>query len=505
MEAIDLFAGAGGTDEGARALGIRPLGIELDDPACATREAAGHRTLQGDVAALDPQDFAPVRLCIGSPPCPTYSSAGKGAGRAIIEVVEAAARDLGEGRDTRAARIGHAYMLLEPRADWHHDPAEWPAPRKDRKRQQAEASPVRCARLARRDQLRVSRLRDAEMSMLVVEPLRWALALQPDYLAWEQVPPVLEFWELCASILGTLGYSTWTGVLSAEQYGVPQTRKRAILMASKVGEVKPPKPTHQRYVSPPKEDEDAPEGLFEVERADRIVRPEDRDLLPWISMAEALGWDGAIVNTRGDRKTEGGWVRFRGSNQENATVRDVEEPAPTIHFGHRANEVQWLYDRRQTGGDGTPVTPVPSSGPAPTLTAAGLAKGRDQWTRERPAPTIVTTRRSKDGVLVGRQLPEGEGENIGGHGWDSDGAESKPKAAGDAIRVSLKEALVLQSFRPDYPVQGTKSQRFLQIGNAVPPALAIPILGELLGIDWKPVLFDYLATYTQPVDLQEAA
>jgi hypothetical protein len=38
----------------ARDLGLHPYGIELDEAACATRRAAGHRTLQEDVAALDP-------------------------------------------------------------------------------------------------------------------------------------------------------------------------------------------------------------------------------------------------------------------------------------------------------------------------------------------------------------------------------------------------------------------------------------------------------------------
>lgn len=428
-EALDLFAGAGGWDEAARLLGFNPLGIEIDEAACATRRAAGHRTTLGDVAKGDAAEFAPCDLLIASPPCTAFSSAGKREGIKDLPLIFEAAS---------ALALGEALP----------DVGEW---------------------------------RDAR-SALVLEPLRWALALEPTYLAWEQVPPVLEFWELCATILRKHGYNCWTGVLFAEQYGVPQTRKRAILMADREGQVKPPASTHQRYVSPPKEDDDAPEGLFEVERVDRIVRPEDRDLLPWVSMAEALGWD------ESDRV---------------------------------------VYDRRQTGGDGTPVPPVPSSEPAPTLTAAGLAKGRDQWTRERPAPTIVSTRRSDKGIVVGRQLPEGEGRNVGGHGWTEarpattlagdrrvfppgiahDGRDNSRMVgrSEDAIRVSESEALTLQSFRPDYPVQGTKSQRFLQIGNAVPPALALPILGELLGIDWKPIHADYLATYTQQVDLEEAA
>ena len=77
MKAIDLFAGPGGWDVGAAALGIEPVGVEYDDAACATREAAGLRTMQADVSALDPADFGPCDLLIASPPCQAWSMAGK--------------------------------------------------------------------------------------------------------------------------------------------------------------------------------------------------------------------------------------------------------------------------------------------------------------------------------------------------------------------------------------------------------------------------------------------
>jgi site-specific DNA-cytosine methylase len=43
LRVIDLFAGCGGWDVGARALGVEPLGIELDHAACETRRAAGDK------------------------------------------------------------------------------------------------------------------------------------------------------------------------------------------------------------------------------------------------------------------------------------------------------------------------------------------------------------------------------------------------------------------------------------------------------------------------------
>ncbi len=77
-------------------------------------------------------------------------------------------------------------------------------------------------------------------SLLTVEPLRYALALKPRWIALEQVPAVLELWTIFAGLLAAEGYHTAAGVLSAERYGVPQTRKRAFLIASLDGPVELP-------------------------------------------------------------------------------------------------------------------------------------------------------------------------------------------------------------------------------------------------------------------------
>lgn len=51
----------------------------------------------------------------------------------------------------------------------------------------------------------------------------------------------------------------------------------------------------------------------------------------------------------------------------------------------------------------------------------------------------------------------------------------------DERPLTIVEALTIQSFRPDYPVQGTKGKQGEQIGNAVPPLLAAHVLGALTG------------------------
>src|SRR5699024_4488373 len=78
-------------------------------------------------------------------------------------------------------------------------------------------------------------------------------------------------------LLREIGYKAWTGVLSAECYGVPQTRRRAILIARRDGlPVGPPAPTHQpyRHGSGP---QTVPDRLGAL-------------LPPPVSMSDALGW-----------------------------------------------------------------------------------------------------------------------------------------------------------------------------------------------------------------------
>lgn len=215
-DAIDLFAGAGGWDIAAKQIGLRVMGIEWDEAACLTRKAAGLNTIKASVLDVDPAQFIGTRGLIASPPCQTFSMAGKGEGRKALDDVLAAIDDMTEGRDPWEAR-------------------------------------------------QVS----DERTRLVLEPLRWAMVLQPEWIAWEQVPTVLPVWERCADVLRSMGYAVATGNLQAEQYGVPQTRKRAVLVARRaVAEL--PEPTHTKYSK---------------------GKPRQAgDLLPWVSMAEALGW-----------------------------------------------------------------------------------------------------------------------------------------------------------------------------------------------------------------------
>lgn len=376
---VDIFSGLGGWDLATLELGLDVVGVEIDEWACKTRDAAGLVTIRSDVELLDPMLFAGAVGFIASPPCQGFSTAGK------------------------------------------QDPND---PR----------------------------------NRFVWEMQRWITAIRPQWIAFEQVPPVLRIWEAYATWLGLLGYYTWTGCLHAEQHGVPQTRKRAILMAS-LRPFNAPPPTHSKYY--PRDPQRFDDGVE-----------------PWISMAEALGWD--ELEVRSSQSVAGG----------DRAIRESRDPALTIG----QNVDRWIIrtrgDRKTSGGNlFSPSTPE-----------RALTEKTRSWTVERPAPTLVTSPRSDEGLIVGRQLDEGEERDPRHGGWTL--ARSRPAPTdrrggtatggpepfanrkmrdqiGSGVRITLEEALILQGFPPDYPVQGVKSRKFLQVGNAIPPPLALAILTQL--------------------------
>lgn len=447
FDVLDLFAAGGGWDHGARSVENIDhdaiLGIEWDLAACRTAIAAGHRRLMGDIALLDPRDFArrahelgrAIVGLIGSPPCQGFSMAGDGGGRRdtpfILEAVD------------RILASDLSYEAVEEVLVWLRSACE------------------------------------DEKSALVLEPLRWALVLGPEWVAWEQVPAVLPLWKSIARVLKKAGYKVWVGKLVAADYGVPQTRTRAILIASRVRHVSMPEPTHAKG--------GADATLFSPE------------LPPWVSMATALGWgmtarpyfsvaagtksggqDPSMIGGSGARKAlfeaaesddwiedphadekpqrvrvqrgnygHGGeataaergrsvrlgdepslaltgrppqWldigadsdpddptvkraleqIELRGGVMPNAARRTLDEPAQTIAFGH--NAAQWTWEVRE---DGTQVPPE-GTDPADVEFVIGADEDAARRPADQPAPTVmfgarlntVTWRQRDDGTQV---------------------------------------------------------------------------------------------------------
>lgn len=380
---VEPFAGPGGWDEGLAWLGRRDIiGLEWDHAACMTAVAAGHMRIRCDVAQYPTAPFAGADGVIASPPCQAWSMAGKRKGELDRSACHVLADRMADGDDS---------------LDW----TGWEDPR----------------------------------SPLVCQPVRWVRDIRPAWVALEEVPAVASLWEHFARIFRTWGYSVWTGDLCAADYGVPQTRTRRILLAHRDRIVQPPVPMHAEHPGPP--------DLFGDTR------------LPWVSMATALGWDdGLTVNTRGERRTAGGnefsaddpswgltsssrsWVVrpefIRLGTQDGATVRHIDDPAPTLFFGHQSNDVRWHAEQ------------------PPTRAEREAAK--QSWAFERPATTVVGSFSPDVIAAPGYRL-----------------TESRQNAEGG----------VLQSFPADYPWQGSRTKQYEQVGNAIPPLLAAHCLAAL--------------------------
>jgi DNA (cytosine-5)-methyltransferase 1 len=261
VKIVDLFAGPGGLDVAAEKLGIPTVGLEWDASACETRRAAGLETVEDDVRKYGPSDYPEANVLAGGPPCQTFTVAGTGVGRRALDEVKGFVKRM-VIREDREAIVRDLEKLSDERTG------------------------------------------------LVLEPLRWALdaidvrKVPYEAIVLEQVPAVLPVWEAYAEALQMEGYAVACGHLRTEAYGVPQTRKRAVLIARLQEEpLHLPLPTHRSYRKGVRRDEGDP------------------NLKPWMTMADALDRPhpfSVISNygTGGDPKVRG----RRRHNEPSATV-----------------------------------------------------------------------------------------------------------------------------------------------------------------------------------------
>lgn len=371
-EAVDLFAGAGGASLGLLRSGYIPTGVEIDPDAATTYTAAGMRCLRADVRTLNPHAF-PCDHLHASPVCTNFSAAGIGAGRRYLTAI---------GDDVLRVFDAHHDTLLP--------------------------SGIVC---------------DDPTSLLTLEPARWIRDMEPVTITMEQVGPVLPIFDAYAVGLRSLGYSTWTGILHCEMYGLPQTRQRAWLIASMVGKAQPPVPTHSRY-HPRKP------GFL------------DPGLPRWVSMAEALGWDDQGRTVLSNYSTDGDY--------SNPGTRRHDEPFATVTSKISRFKVTLDLD----------LDDEPHVDPDRILDQSGTLFDL-AWPWKRPVTTVT-----------GRDRVQHPGKT--GHR-----GSASTKTRNDGLRLTVAEAGVLQGFPADYPWQGNKRPQYQQVGNAVPPPVMEAVLRGL--------------------------
>lgn len=305
---VDLFAGPGGLDIAATIMkdeGVESIGVEWDDATRATRAAAGLLTTHvKDVAALGPCDPSVVEATVltGGPPCQSFSVAGSRKGHEALDDV----------------------LRLATRLADHEDKKTFAAAWKAVKRETDAMSDDRTG--------------------FILQPLRWIMEAKLErekpyeVVVLEQVPTVLPVWKHFVEILRRTGYAAEAHVLHTEDFGVPQTRRRAVLIAQFDPEnvhrkVPFPKATHQRY----------------RKGAERLSARDDHnggslfdDVEPWVSMRDAL---------RTTRTTDFVMVSNYGSggDPKNRGRRESGEPAPTVTGKVRRNRLYHL--RKDSSGE----------------------------------------------------------------------------------------------------------------------------------------------------------
>lgn len=362
-DVVDVFAGPGGWDVAAQQLGLKVMGIEWDHAACETRRAYGLHTAEGDVRQYGPKDF-PARGFIASPPCQSFSMAGNGAGRLALDHVLAGVAAL-------AARDVHDASVFTD-----------------------------------------------ERTALVLEPLRWMLeavdaGVPFEWACFEQVPTVLPVWAAMAEVLRGEGYSVATGYVSAEEHGVAQTRKRAVLVARRDSQAHLPSPTHQKY------------------RKGVARGAGDPSLKPWVTMRDVLGdvVDGvALRSNYSDAGKPGQTAQERGR-----TIRGVDSPSVTL-----------------------------TSKPHSWVLAQGVQAHSPRRDADSPAATLAFGHDAASVVFVPADVV---GDDL-----------RAAKADGRATRVTVDQAGQLQSFPAGYPWQGKRGKQYEQVGNAVPPMMAAALI-----------------------------
>ena len=89
------------------------------------------------------------------------------------------------------------------------------------------------------------------MWRLLYEFMRLVSEVRPDVVSMENVPRLISFrkgklFKDCVATLEQGGYDVSAGVVDCADYGVPQIRRRLVVLASRLGPIELPLPTHVR-------------------------------------------------------------------------------------------------------------------------------------------------------------------------------------------------------------------------------------------------------------------
>lgn len=212
-----------------------------------------------------------------------------------------------------------------------------------------------------------------------------------------------------------IGYRMSRYKLNSADYGVPQTRKRVILIGNRLGLPNPcPTPTHAK---PPRHLMFGLQPWVTVRQALGIVLPIPDDAID--KPSQTLRGPGAHVPLTSAGRLLGGFVSTECTDHG---LIDPDAPSFTIKAG----------GNRESGGHMGGACP-------PSIPYVEL---------DTPAP------------------------NISAGGTETGGAEPVRHRIAGLRRLSVVECATLQNFPPNYVFTGSQTSQYRQVGNAFPRGLA---------------------------------
>lgn len=259
---------------------------------------------------------------------------------------------------------------------------------------------------------------DDPRNYLFKEFLRFVEGFQPRVVVIENVPEILIkqeglFAREIETKLASMGYSMSARVLNAAEYGVPQRRKRAIIVAAREGTITFPDPTHGP---------DDAAALF--------------PLHPYVTIWEAIGDLPSLKEGGGE--SPGPYASEPFSSFQKDRRRDLE--AVNDHVAWTMSAVQRERLSHLAPGDGFRQLP------AHLQPKSGYGSAYRRMAKDIPALTITTWMYHPGSGMFFHPV--------------------------DDRLITLREGARLQSFDDDVQFVGGKVARCKQVGNAVPPVLA---------------------------------
>lgn len=268
-----------------------------------------------------------------------------------------------------------------------------------------------------------------ERATLFKEYLRIVDGLRPEWIVMENVTGIYSIGggEAVAAIkseLAALGYDVEEAVLRAEDYGVPQERRRVVFIGNRVGvPVSHPEPTH------------GPGKPF-----------------PFVTIKDAIGDLPALEN--GEAKPSAAYLdekptRYQRQMRGNAT-------AITNHTAPRLGQVN--MDRLPHIPPGGSWRDIPFD-----LLPAGMKRAK----------------RSDHTKRYGRMTWDGLSCTVLTKCDIHWGAYIHPE---QDRAISVREAARLQAFPDWFEFLGSRTEQYVQVGNAVPPVLGKAIGDHLMAL-----------------------